>query len=234
MSALFPGTREHRASAKGVEIFVRIGGKGLLLLLLDGFPQTHAMWHRVAPRLTEHFTCVMADLRGCGYSSCPENDMIALMAGLGHPAFAVAGHDRGARVACRMALDRPAAINCLTVLDIVPTCAMWHNFTVKLAMKTYHRLFLAQPNPLPEMLIERAPVAYLWTMARDLAAFDGAELAECRLHYATPEHVHATCNDYRASQTCDLAADEADHAAGKKVTCPTLDLLLPFLAKHAH
>ncbi len=244
MNNLFPGAHEHRADLDGVEIFARIGGAGPPLLLIHGFPQTHAMWHRMAPRLMERFTCVMPDLRGYGFSACPDNDtqnlayskramaddLVALMSGLGHRRFAVAGHDRGARVGYRMALDHPEAVSCLALLDIVPTHAMWHNFTVRLAMKTYHWLFLAQPNPLPEMLIERAPIAYLdytlasWTKAKDLSAFDGQALAEYRLHYAIPEHIHATCNDYRAGATCDLTADEADRAAGRKIACPTLAL----------
>lgn len=244
MTNLLPNTREHRANLDGVEIFARIGGKGPPLLLLHGFPQTHAMWHRIAPALMEQFTCVIADLRGYGFSSCPENDrenfayskramagdMNRLMESLGYPRFAAVGHDRGARVGYRLALDRPASLRALAVLDIVPTYDMWHNFTGKLAMKTYHWLFLAQPNPLPEMLIEPNPAAYLdytiasWTKARDLSAFDADALAEYRFHYATPEHVHATCNDYRAGQTYDLAADEADRKAGKKIACPTLVL----------
>ena len=244
MSELFPGTREHRATANGVELFARLGGSGPPLLLLHGFPQTHAMWHRVAPALMERFTCVMPDLRGYGFSSCPANDasnrayskrmmaadMLALMQRLGFSRFAVAGHDRGARVAYRMALDHPEALTCLAVLDIVPTYAMWHGFSKELAMKVYHWLFLAQPNPLPEMLIEPAPVAFLdytlasCTKARDLSAFDPKALAEYRLHYATPEHLHATCNDYRAGATVDLADDEADVAAGHRIACPTLAL----------
>lgn len=240
MSVLFPQSREHRFRSGPVEIFARICGDGPPLLLIHGFPQTHAMWHKVVPDLSRQFTCVMPDLRGYGYSSCPPNDaanepyskremandLVALMASLGHGRFAVVGHDRGARVGYRMALDHAGAVKCLTVLDIVPTHAMWHNFTVKLAMKTYHWLFLAQPNPLPEMLIERAPVAYLdytmatWTRSRDLSAFDEAALAEYRLHYATPEHIHATCNDYRAGATCDLAHDDADRAAGRVIACP--------------
>ena len=244
MSKLFPDTREHRFKNGNVEIFARIGGSGPPLLLIHGFPQTHAMWHRVAPELMTRFTCVMPDLRGYGYSSCPPNDakneayskramagdLVALMQSLGHARFAAVGHDRGARAAYRMALDHPAAVSCLTVLDIVPTHAMWHDFTVKLAMKTYHWLFLAQPNPLPEMLIEPAPVSYLdftmasWTKSKDLSAFSEDALAEYRLHYATPEHIHATCNDYRAGATIDLAADEADRAAGRKIACPTLTL----------
>jgi haloacetate dehalogenase len=244
MSNLFPGTHEHRVDLGGVEIFARFGGSGLPLLLIHGFPQTHGMWHRLAPALMQRFTCVIPDLRGYGYSSCPDNDpenrayskrtmaqdMVALMASLGHRRFAVAGHDRGGRVAYRMALDHPRVLSCLAVLDIVPTYDMWHNFTVPLAMKTYHWLFLAQPHPLPEMLIEPAPISYLdytlasWTKAKDLSSFADAALAEYRLHYATPEHVHATCNDYRAGQTCDLAHDEADRAAGRRINCPTLVL----------
>ena len=244
MSTLFPGTHETRFQTGEAEIYARIGGSGPPLLLIHGFPQTHAMWHCVAPELMQHFTCVMPDLRGYGYSSCPlndatnaayskramANDLVALMASLGHQRFAAVGHDRGARVAYRMALEHAAAVTCLSVLDIVPTHAMWHNFTVKLAMKTYHWLFLAQPNPLPEMLIERAPVSFLdytlasWTKSRDLSSFAPDALAEYRLHYATPEHIHATCNDYRAGATCDLAADEEDFAASRKITCPTLAL----------
>jgi len=244
MSTLFPGTQEHRLRLGGVEIFARTGGVGPPLLLIHGFPQTHAMWHKIAPALMQHFTCVMPDLRGYGYSSCPANDpaneafskramakdLLALMQTLGHDRFAVAGHDRGARVGYRMALDHPGAVTCLTVLDIVPTYAMWHNFTVKLAMKTYHWLFLAQPYPLPEMLIEQNPVGYLdytmasWTKAKNLSAFSEAALAEYRLHYATPEHIHATCNDYRSGATFDLKADEEDRAAGRRIACPTLAL----------
>lgn len=244
MTSLFPDTHEHRFALDGVEIFARVGGSGPPLLLIHGFPQTHAMWHRLAPALMQRFTCVMPDLRGYGFSSCPENDdqnfayskramardLIAVMERLGHRRFAVVGHDRGARVAYRMALDRPEAVSCLGVLDIVPTHAVWHNFTVKLAMKTYHWLFLAQPAPLPEMLIEQAPIGFLdytlasWTKTRDLCAFDEGALSEYRLHYATPEHIRATCDDYRAGATYDLAADEADRSEGKKIDCPTLAL----------
>ncbi len=244
MSNLFPGTREIRFQTGEAEIYTRIGGSGPPLLLIHGFPQTHAMWHRIAPDLMQHFTCVMPDLRGYGYSSCPPNDaanlayskramandLVALMASLGHHQYAVVGHDRGARVAYRMALDHPETVSSLTVLDIVPTHAMWTDFTVRLAMKTYHWLFLAQPFPLPEMLIEKAPVGYLdytiasWTAAGNLSAFDESALAEYRLHYATPEHIHATCNDYRAGATIDFSIDSADVAAGRKIACPTLVL----------
>jgi haloacetate dehalogenase len=244
MSTLFPETHEHRARRGMAEIFARVGGSGPPLLLIHGFPQTHAMWHRVAPALMARYACVLPDLRGYGYSSCPANDaenlayskramaedLVALMRELGHARFAVVGHDRGARVGYRMALDRPDAVAALAVLDIVPTYDMWRGMDRRLALRTYHWLFLAQPHPLPEMLIEPAPVSYLdyslagWTKARNLAAFDAAALAEYRLHYATPEHIHATCNDYRAGATCDYAHDAADRAAGRRIACPTLAL----------
>lgn len=244
MSDLFPNTREHRVETGGAEIFARIGGEGPPLLLLHGYPQTHAMWHRLAPALMAQFTCVMPDLRGYGFSSCPANspdnrpyskrvmaeDMRVLMRGLGHESFAVVSHDRGARVGYRMALDHPQTVTRLVLIDILSTWDMWHGFSVARAMKTYHWLFLAQPHPLPEMLIEPAPIGFLdytmarWTKARDLSAFAPEALAEYRLHFATPEHIHATCNDYRAGQTIDLADDEADLAAGRKITCPLLVL----------
>jgi haloacetate dehalogenase len=244
MLDLFPNTSEHRVNTGNAEIFARVGGSGPPLLLLHGYPQTHSMWHVVAPKLIENHTCVMADLRGYGFSSCPANsadnrpyskrvmaeDMITLMRGFGHERFAVIGHDRGARVGYRMALDHPDIVICLAVLDIMTTFDMWHNFSVAMAMKTYHWLFLAQPHPLPEMLIEAAPTGFLdytmarWTRSKDLRAFDPRALAEYRLHFSTPEHVHATCNDYRAGQTCDLADDEADRAQGRKIDCPVLAL----------
>ena len=244
MSTLFPDTTEHRIDVEGATIFARTGGSGPPLLLIHGFPQTHAMWHKVAPELMARFTCVMPDLRGYGYSSCPANDaehaayskrtmandLIAVMQSLGHRRFAVVGHDRGARVAYRMALDHPDAVSCLTALDIVPVFDMWKGMDATLAMKVYHWMFLAQPHPLPEMLIERAPIAYLdytlasWTKTKDLSSFSEDALAEYRLHYATPEHIRATCNDYRAGATYDLKADESDRAAGKTIACPTLVL----------
>jgi haloacetate dehalogenase len=244
MNQLYPDTKEHRIATPGAEIFARVGGSGPPLLLIHGFPQTHAMWHRVAPALMRDYTVVMPDLRGYGLSSCPPNDatnfpyskramaqdLVAVMASLGHRRFAVVSHDRGARVGYRMALDTALAVKALVVLDIVPTWAMWSHFTVALAMKTYHWLFLAQPHPLPEMLIEQAPIAYLdytlasWTKRKDLSAFSPDALAEYRLHYAVPEHIHATCNDYRAGQTYDFAADSEDRARGNRIACPVLAL----------
>lgn len=241
---LFPDTQEHRVDTDGAEIFARTGGSGPPLLLLHGYPQTHAMWHAIAPALMEHYSCVLADLRGYGLSSCPATapdnrpyskrvmaeDMVSLMRRLGHERFAVIGHDRGGRVAYRMALDHPKSVTCAAVLDIITTFDMWRSFSVDLAMRTYHWLFLAQPNPLPEMLIEPAPIGFLdytlarWTRSKDLSAFDPRALAEYRLHFSTPEHIHATCNDYRAGQTCDLADDAADRNDGNRIACPLLVL----------
>jgi len=242
LAELFPNTYERRVETQGAEIYARIGGEGPPLLLLHGYPQTHAMWHEIAPKLMERYTCVMADLRGYGFSSCPPNqpdnrpyskrvmanDMVSLMKGLGHERFAVIGHDRGARVAYRLALDHKKPVACAVVLDIVTTFDMWHDFSAEFAMKTYHWLLLAQPYPLPEMLIEPAPIGFLdytlarWSGSKDLSRFDPRALAEYRLHFATPEHVHATCNDYRAGQTCDLADDEADAQSGNRMECPVL------------
>ncbi|HWK64731.1 MAG TPA: alpha/beta hydrolase [Rhizobiaceae bacterium] len=244
MAMPFDGAREYRHSTKDAEIFALVGGEGPPLLLLHGFPQTHAMWHPVAPALMQQFTCVMPDLRGYGASSCPPNtpdnsayskramaeDMLSLMRSLGHSRFAVVGHDRGGRVAYRLALDHPGAPTCLCVLDIVPTSQMWREFTVDFAMKTYHWLFLAQPAPLPEMLLEKAPVAWIdytianWSKTKDLSAFDPRALDDYRESFARPEHIHAMCNDYRAGATYDRSADEADREAGRKIACPTLTL----------
>lgn len=244
MSKLFPGFQERRINTGPAEIYLMTGGSGPPLLLLHGFPQTHAMWHKVAPRLASHFTLVIADLRGYGRSTGPANDpknfayskramgedFFAVMSALGHERFAIAGHDRGGRVAYRMALDRPERISRLAALDIIPTFAMWHGMDRHLAMAVYHWLFLAQPYPLPETLIGGNPVFYLdskiasWTKAKDLSAFDPEALADFRLHYAAPDTVHASCNDYRAGATYDLTADEADLAAGRKIACPVLAL----------
>jgi haloacetate dehalogenase len=228
----------------GAEIFVRTGGDGPPLLLLHGYPQTHVMWHRLAPVLARHFRLVIADLRGYGRSSMPQNDgenrayskramatdMVAVMAALGFDRFAVAGHDRGARVGYRMALDSPAAVERLAVLDIIPTFDMWNGMDGELALKVYHWLFLAQPPPMPERLIESDSRFYVdwtlasWTRSGDLSSFDEAALAAYRSAFAMPGRVHAACNDYRAGASFDLAADREDRAAGRRIGCPTLAL----------
>lgn len=239
---LFQGFSSQRIKTSGAEINVRTGGDGPALLLIHGYPQTHAMWHRIAPDLVRRFTVVLPDLRGYGESSCPANDpdnftyskramaqdMVQVMEHAGHTVFAVVGHDRGGRVAYRMALDSPERVERLAVLDIVPTHAMWRNFTVSLAMKTYHWLFLAQPEPLPEMLIGKAPVEFQnytlasWTGTQDLSAFTPAALKSYNAFFSRPGHIAATCHDYRAGQTYDLDADQADFDAGRKITCPLM------------
>ena len=241
---LFPGFDARTFDSGEAEIFARIGGSGPPFLLLHGYPQCHVMWHRIAAALAESFTCVIADLRGYGASSVPVSkpghepyskramarDMVAVMAQLGFEKFALAGHDRGGRVGYRLALDYPERASRLVVLDIVPTHAMWHDFTVERAMKVYHWLFLAQPEPLPETLIGAAPDYYLdttiasWTKDHSLAAFDPTALDHYRQLFRDPARLHAACEDYRAGQTFDLAADEADMAAGRRIACPVFAL----------
>jgi haloacetate dehalogenase len=242
MIDLFEGFEARRVDTIGAEIFCRIGGSGPPLLLLHGYPQTHVMFHKIARKLAEHFTVVLPDLRGYGQSSCPPNDAdnftyskramgqdaVRVMEALGFTLFRVIGHDRGGRVGYRTALDWPERVERLCVLDIIPTHAMWHNFSVKLAMKTYHWLFLAQPSPLPEMLIERSAAAFQdytlasWTKTRDLRAFAQPALDAYHRFFCEAHHIRATCDDYRAGQTYDLYADQADFDAGKRIDCPLL------------
>jgi haloacetate dehalogenase len=157
-------------------------------------------------------------------------DIVALVEELGHVKFALAGHDRGGRVAYRLALDHPGRLSRLAVLDIVPTAVMWSGMDAAFAMRVYHWLFLAQPKPLPETLIGAAPVAYLdhtlasWTAKRDLSAFSTGALAHYRATFAVPERIAACCDDYRAGWGIDRALDEADRAAGRRIECPLLAL----------
>jgi haloacetate dehalogenase len=244
MDELLPGTRGETFAVEGGSVHARIGGDGPPLLLLHGFPQTHLMWHPIAGELLRGFTCVMPDLPGYGRSTCPDDRpdhagyskramaaaLADVMGQLGFERFAVVGHDRGGRVAYRMALDLPERVRCLAVLDIVPTHAMWTGMNAKLAMKAYHWPFLAQPFPLPEMLLEKAGVEWAeytlaaWTAAKDLSAFHPEALAAYRAMFADPARIHALCNDYRAGAGIDLALDSADIAAGRRIAAPTLAL----------
>jgi len=244
LADLFPGFASHWIDTSIGRIFARTGGSGPPLLLLHGYAQSNVMWHRVAPELARQFTLILPDLPGYGWSAAPRASadhepyskramarvMIELMERLGHVQFRLAGHDRGGRVAYRLALDHPGRVERLATLDIVPTYAMWHGMDRKLAMKVWHWLFLAQPYPLPEMLIGKAPVEYLdrktasWTKTKDLSAFDERALAHYRAFFSDPSRIHATCEDYRAGQTSDLAADEHDRAQAKKIACPMLAL----------
>jgi haloacetate dehalogenase len=237
-----PGFEYQRIKTSGATINVAIRGKGAPLLLLHGYPETHRMWHKVAPALADEFFVVCADLRGYGDSSKPEgatdhsnyskramaNDMLEVMAALGHHEFLIGAHDRGARVAYRLALDHPAAVKRLALLDIVSTKAVYEQGGMALAAAYFHWYFLIQPRPLPETLIGHDPALWLGTAFRKLSTdstvFNDALIAEYLRTFGTPEGIHATCEDYRAGATVDLANDRADVAAGRKIACPTLIL----------
>lgn len=237
---LFPGFAERRFTTNETTIFARVGGSGPPLLLLHGYPQTHAMWHPVAERLAERYTVVCPDLRGYGDSGRPEStpdhapyakramaaDQVAVMEQLGFTSFRVAGHDRGARVAHRMALDWPDRVERAAVLDIVPTRHAFETADRHLATAYYHWFFLIQSGGLPEHMIGLDPAFYLrdklarWSRVPDAFADDAvAEYLRC---FRDPATIHATCEDYRAAATIDLEHDTAD--AGRRVECPLLVL----------
>lgn len=219
-------------------LHTRIGGSGAPLLLLHGHPQTHAMWHLVAPALAQYFTVVLMDVRGYGdsvrHASDAEHaahskramalDALAVMQHHGFERFGVLAHDRGARVAHRLALDHPAAVDRLMLLDIAPTLAMYENTTQAFATAYWHWFFLIQPPPLPEALIASDPVRYIRSVMgkrhAGLAAFAPDALAEYERCVQLAGTAHAICEDYRASATIDLAHDRTDMAAGKKLTQP--------------
>lgn len=236
---LFPGFAHRRIARDDIEINARIGGDGPPLLLLHGYPQTHAMWHKVAPRLAERYTVVATDLRGYGDSSKPAGtpehatyakramarDQVEVMRALGFERFHLAGHDRGARVAHRLALDHPGAVRRLAVLDIAPTLAMYERTDMDFARAYYHWFFLIQPAPFPETLINHDREFYLRTKLGLARAnpFDPAALAEYLRCYDEAT-VHASCEDYRAAAGIDLEHDRADRAAGRRLECPLLAL----------
>lgn len=236
MTVLFAGFETMRIDTGEAEIHVRRGGSGPPVLLLHGHPQTHVMWHLVAPRLARDFTVVATDLRGYGASSKPPSapdhepyskrafarDQLAVMTALGFERFAVAGHDRGGRTAYRMALDAPEQISRLAVLDIVPTLEMWEAMDMRLAMENWHWLFLAQPEPLAEDLIGAAVDRYYFREGRE--RFHPDALAEYERALRSPATIHAICEDYRAGATFDLEADRHDRDAGRRIACPVLVL----------
>ena len=239
---MFEGYERRRLpGVDGVEINARIGGSGPPLLLLHGYPQTHVMWHKVAPALARSFTVVATDLRGYGDSTKPPsdpehlayskrstaNDQVAAMRSLGYERFFVAGHDRGGRVAHRMALDHAGVVARLAVLDIAPTREMFKPTSFEFAMAYYHWYFLAQPFDLPERLIAADPEYYL---RAKMSAWSGgateiftpeafAEYLRCFKDFKT---IHASCEDYRAAATIDLEHDDAD--GERKVEAPLLVL----------
>ena len=239
---MFDGYTAGTFDSAGVAIAYWTKGDGPPLLLIHGYPQTHVMWHNQAEALSERFTVVAADLRGYGDSAKPPgdadhanyskramaNDLVGLMAHLGHARFAAAGHDRGGRVAYRMALDHPDTVTRLAVLDIVPTKAVYDATGRALATAYFHWFFLIQPAPLPEALIGGAPDVWLdrvfggWSGAGD--AFTPEARAAYDRGFATPEAIHASCEDYRAGASVDYADDAATLAAGERIAAPLLVL----------
>ena len=223
-------------------IFACWSGSGPPLLLLHGFPQTHLMWRDVAPLLAHKFKVVCADLRGYGRSGCPPStpdhapyakramaaDMVTLMERLGHRRFFVAGHDRGGRVAYRMAFDHPDRIDRLAVLDVVPTEAAWERADARLALGFWPWSLLAQPEPLPERILCAVPEAVIDDALSQWGSAAGAFPPEVRSAYIEalrdPGHAHAICEEYRAAAGLDREHDRADRAAGRRIVCPTLVL----------
>ena len=222
-------------TATGVDICGVKGGDGPPLLLLHGHPQTHMIWHRCASALAQHFTIVATDLRGYGASSKPPSDgthaayskramaadQVEVMRHFGHERFLVCAHDRGARVAHRMAIDFPAAVERLMLLDIAPTLAMYEQTDREFATLYFHWFFLIQPEPLPETLIGANPDVYIErVMGSRHAGLAPLALDAYRAALRQPGAVHAMCEDYRASATIDLELDRADLERGNKVACP--------------
>ena len=239
---LFPGFEAGHFDASGARIHHISAGAGEPVLLLHGYPQSLSCWHRIAPVLAQRYRVVCADLRGYGDSSKPvglpdhanyskramAQDMEELMAGLGHARFHLVGHDRGGRVAHRLAADHAERVHTLTVLDISPTLRMFERTDMEFARAYYHWFFMLQPPPLPEqMLAGQVPFNVLGRVGRpepDLSAFDPRAVQEYVRCFADPAAIHASCEDYRAAGTIDLEHDRADRAAGRKLPMPMLAL----------
>jgi haloacetate dehalogenase len=238
--SLFPGFTHRRIRTSGATINLKVGGNGQPVLLLHGYPQTHAMWHKVAPALARDYTVVCADLRGYGDSSKPKGvpghanyakramalDMVEVMETLGFPRFHAVGHDRGARVAHRMARDHGRRVQSLTVLDISPTLKMYQSTDMRFAKAYYHWFFLIQKAPLPErMLAGQVPWYILRRLGRGPSGvkhFEKRAIAEYVRAFKDPRTIHATCEDYRAAATIDLVHDRKDFR--KKLQMPVLAL----------
>jgi haloacetate dehalogenase len=239
---MFEGFTRERIKTSDAEIALVRGGSGAPLLLVHGYPQTHVMWHKVAPRLAERFTVVAPDLRGYGASSKPTTDgehltyskramardLVEVMAAMGFAQFNLAGHDRGARVTYRLVLDHPERVRRAAVLDIIPTLEQFERMNRMSARAAYHWYVLAQPAPFPETLIGKDPDYFLdhslGTWRGIASAFTQEALAAYHEAFRNPEMIHATCEDYRAGISCDCAFDEADRSAGRKLQPPLLVL----------
>jgi haloacetate dehalogenase len=239
---MFDDFKDVSATVDGVRIKAIQGGNGPALLLLHGHPQTHAIWHKVVPELTKHFTIVAADLRGYGDSGKPEGlpdhsnyskrrmaqDQVDLMRKLGYESFAVLAHDRGGRVAARMALDHPAVVKKLITLDVAPTLAMYEKTSFEFARAYWHWFFLVRPAPFPETLIRADADLYLkqtiGARSAGLKPFTPEAYAEYLRCLQQPDTAHGICEDYRASVTIDLEHDRESLAKGQKITCDFLAL----------
>jgi haloacetate dehalogenase len=239
---VFEGLQESLIDAGETQIYVRHGGSGPPLLLLHGNPQTGAMWHKIAPRLAESFSVIVTDLRGYGRSGKPPSapdhapyskrtmalDQLAVMRQLGHERFFLAGHDRGARVGYRMALDHPQRVARLAVLDIIPTGEAFRRTDMAFGLGYWHWFFLAQPYDLPETLMGAHPDEYWFRhtarepKARDF--FAAQPLAEYLEAFRDPATRHAICEDYRAAAGLDFTHDEADRSGARRIKCPVLAL----------
>jgi haloacetate dehalogenase len=237
---MFADFEQKFIETSGARINVLKGGSGFPVLLLHGYPQTHVMWHKIAPLLAQEFTVIATDMRGYGDSAKPKGnedhsnyskrtmarDQVEVMSQLGYEEFYLVGHNRGARVSYRLTLDYPQKVKKLAVMDIIPTYRMYANTDKDFATFYYHWFFLIQPSPLPETLIGSNPEFFLrnclerWS--QDFSAFTPEALAEYIRCFSAPETIHSTCEDYRASATIDLIDDEFDMT--EKIHCPLLVL----------
>ena len=235
---MFPEFTSQRLRANGVDIHTLAGGSGPPLLLLHGYPQSHLIWHRVAPELAKRYTVVATDLRGYGMSEklpgSPDHaayskremakDQVEVMQQLGFGSFHLCGHDRGGRVAHRLAIDHPGAVKKLMLLDISPTLTMYENTDMDFARAYWWWFWLIQPAPFPEAMVAAAPETFLrkkigWGHA-GLKPFTEATYAAYLSYVSDPQTMHAMCEDYRAAASIDLDHDRADRAAGRKIACP--------------
>ena len=237
---VFEGFENRTVACDDGLINLKVGGNGPPLLLLHGYPQNHIMWHKIAPQLAQRFTVIASDLRGYGDSFKPKsvedhssyskramaNEQVQVMASLGFDRFSVVGHDRGARVAHRMARDHPSRIDKLVVMDIAPTATMYGNTDKAFATAYYHWFFLIQPFDLPERMIGADPAFYLSSKLKAWGRTEGAITAEAfseyRRCFSMPETIHASCEDYRAAATIDLEHDQAN--GSEKISHPLLVL----------
>ena len=240
MASGIPGFTQSRIATNGIHLSVHQGGAGAPLILLHGYPQNHMCWHRVAPELAKHFRVIVPDLRGYGDSDCPPDDaehtayskremardIVGLMDALGIERAAILGHDRGARVTYRLALDPPERVRRIGIIEVVPTGDFWASWNAELALASYHWTFLAQPAPMPETLISADPVGYIdhtlrsWTLEKSLEVFAADALEAYRAQARDPARIHAMCADYRAGASTDRQIDDADRAAGRTLPCP--------------